>query len=128
MRCRSPLVRRRSVDGRSRGPAHLHVRIYRHGNDVRCVVESMTGARLVHNSLEALDFEVLIADAQRTKGLAPLACRTDRIDARVRAVLSERCLVPEIWLPDPRVRREHELARFRLHRSRRTYALVARRR
>jgi hypothetical protein len=26
-----------------------------------------------------------------------------------------RDLVPEIWLPDPRVRRERELARFRLH-------------
>jgi len=33
----------------------------------------------------------------------------------VLAVLSERCLVPEIWLPDPRVRKERELARFRLH-------------
>ena len=25
------------------------------------------------------------------------------------------CLVPEIWLPDPTIRRERELARFRLH-------------
>jgi hypothetical protein len=32
--------------------------------------------------------------------LAPLACKTYRIDARVLAVLSERELVPEIWLPD----------------------------
>jgi hypothetical protein len=47
--------------------------------------------------------------------LAPLACKPDRIDARVLAVLSERDLVPEIWLPDPRVRRERELARFRMH-------------
>ena len=31
------------------------------------------------------------------------------------AVLSHRDLVPAIWLPDPRVRRERELARFRLH-------------
>jgi transposase len=30
-------------------------------------------------------------------------------------VLSQRDLVPEIWLPDPSVRRERELARFRLH-------------
>ena len=60
-------------------------------------------------------WEVLIADAQKVKGLAPLACKTDRIDARVLAVLSQRDLVPAIWLPDPRVRRERELARFRLH-------------
>jgi transposase len=97
------------------GLHHLHRRISRHGREVRCVVESMTGARHVHDTLERLGFDVLIADAQKTKGLAPLACKTDRIDARVLAVLSERCLVPEIWLPDPRVRHERELARFRLH-------------
>ena len=65
---------------------------------------------------------MLIADAAKVKGLAPLACKTDKIDARVLAVLSERDLVPEIWLPDPQVRREREPARFRMqlvkHRSR----------
>ncbi len=75
----------------------------------------MTGARFVHDSLEQLGWEVLIADAQKVKGLAPLACKTDKIDARVLAVLSQRDLVPAIWLPDPRVRREREQARFRLH-------------
>ena len=59
--------------------------------------------------------EVLVADAQKVKGLAPLACKTDRIDAQVLAVLSHRDLVPAIWLPDPRVRAEREQARFRLH-------------
>jgi len=58
---------------------------------------------------------VLVADAQKVKGLAPLACKTDRIDAQVLAVLSHRDLVPAIWLPDPRVRAEREQARFRLH-------------
>jgi transposase len=58
---------------------------------------------------------VLIADAAKVKGLAPLACKTDKIDARVLALLSQRDLVPEIWLPAPSVRRERELARFRLH-------------
>jgi hypothetical protein len=47
--------------------------------------------------------------------LAPLACKTDRIDARVLAELSWRDLVPAIWLPDPTIRRERDLARFRLH-------------
>jgi transposase len=36
----------------------------------------------------------------------------------VPATLSARDLVPEIWLPDPSIRRERELARFRLHRVR----------
>ena len=75
----------------------------------------MNGARFVHDTLEELGWEVLIADAQKVKGLAPLACKTDKIDARVLAVLSQRDLVPAIWLPDRRLRRERELARWRLH-------------
>jgi transposase len=82
---------------------------------VRGVIESMTGARFVRDTLQELGWEVLVADAQRVKGLAPLACKTDRIDAQVLAVLSHRDLVPAIWLPDPRVRAEREQARFRLH-------------
>jgi transposase len=90
-------------------------RVIAHREPVRGVIESMTGARFVHDTLEELGWDVLIADAQKVKGLAPLACKTDKIDARVLAVLSERDLVPEIWLPDPRVRREREQARFRMH-------------
>src|SRR3954466_1313601 len=82
---------------------------------VRGVIESMNGARFVHDTLEEHGWEVLIADAQKVKGLAPLACKTDKIDARVLAELSWRDLVPAIWLPDPAIRRERELARFRLH-------------
>jgi len=82
---------------------------------IRGVIESMTGARFVRDTLEELGWEVLVADAQKVKGLAPLACKTDRIDAHVLAVLSHRDLVPAIWLPDPRVRAEREQARFRLH-------------
>ena len=65
--------------------------------------------------LELHGWEVEIADAVRVKGLAPLACKTDRIDSRVLAELSRRDLVPAIWLPDPSVRAERERARFRLH-------------
>jgi transposase len=86
-----------------------------HREPVCAVVESMTGARLVHDTLEREGWAVEIADAQKVKGLAPLACKTDRIDSLVLATLSQRDLVPAIWLPDPRVRSERELARFRLH-------------
>ena len=99
----------------SGGLKSLVERVEAAGEPVRAVIESMTGARFVHDTLERLGWEVLIADAQKVKGLAPLAVKTDRIDARVLAVLSQRDLVPAIWLPDPRVRRERELARFRLH-------------
>jgi len=97
------------------GLRHLMGKVGRHGQPVRAVIESMTGARFVHDTLEQLGWDVLIADAQRVKGLAPLTCKTDKVDARVLAVLSHRNLVPAIWLPDPRVRREREQARFRLH-------------
>ena len=82
---------------------------------VSAAIESMNGARFVHDALEMLGWDVEIADAQKVKGLAPLACKTDRIDARVLAELSRRDLVPAIWLPDPSVRAERERARFRLH-------------
>ena len=95
------------------GLCHLVRRV--NATRVRAVIESMNGARFVHDTLEELGWEVLVADAQKVKGLAPLACKTDKIDARVLAVLSHRDLVPAIWLPDPEIRRERELARFRLH-------------
>jgi transposase len=97
------------------GLVGLARRVGCHDLPVRGVIESMTGARFVHDRLERLGWDVLIADAAKVKGLAPLACKTDKIDARVLALLSQRDLVPEIWLPDPRVRRERELARFRMH-------------
>jgi hypothetical protein len=42
-------------------------------------VESMNGARFVHDELVRYGWEVLVADAQRVKGLAPLACKTDKL-------------------------------------------------
>jgi hypothetical protein len=90
-------------------------RVARFGARVRGVIESMNGARFVHDMLEEFGWEVLIADAQKVKGLAPLAVKTDKIDARVLAELSWRDLVPAIWLPDSTIRRERELARYRLH-------------
>ena len=51
------------------------------GEPVAAAIESMNGARFVHDQLELDGWEVQIADAQKVKGLAPLACKTDRIDA-----------------------------------------------
>jgi transposase len=90
---------------------------------VRAAIESMNGARFVHDTLELCGWEVTVADAQKVKGLAPLACKTDRIDAWVLAELSRLDLVPAIWLPSPGVRAERERARFRLHLVRHCTAL-----
>jgi transposase len=97
------------------GLRSLAQRLARHGQPVEAAIESMNGARFVHDQLELAGWQVEIADAVKVKGLAPLACKTDRIDAWVLAELSRRDLVPAIWLPDPSVRAERERARFRLH-------------
>ena len=90
-------------------------RLEPYGGPVLAVVESMNGARYVHDELTGHGWRVLVADAQKVKGLAPLACKTDTVDARVLAELSFRDLVPAIWLPTPGVRCEREQARYRLH-------------
>src|SRR5438477_7127001 len=84
------------------------------GEPVCAAIESMNGARFVHDRLEELGWQVEIADAQKAKGLAPLACKTDKIDAWVLAELSRRELVPAIWLPSFERRQERERARWRL--------------
>ncbi len=82
---------------------------------VQAAIESMNGARFVHDALEREGWQVEVADAQKVKGLAPLACKTDRIDAWVLAELSRRDLVPALWLPDFAQRAERERARWRLY-------------
>src|SRR5919198_3146632 len=97
------------------GLDHLSERVARHGAPIRAAIESMNGARFVHDRLELAGWQIEIADAQKLKGLAPLACKTDRNDAWVLAELSRRDLVPAIWLPSFAQRQERERARFRLH-------------
>ena len=106
--------------------ASLASRVGEFGQPATAAIESMTGARFVHDQLELRGWEVEIADAVKVKGLAPLAAKTDRIDAWVLAALSRRDLVPAIWLPDPAVRGERERARWRLHRVRHRTALTNR--
>jgi transposase len=79
-------------------------RVARYRQPVRAVIESMNGARFVHDTLEEHGWEVLVADAQKVKGLAPLACKTDRF-AGVIALLvlpSAASFLPKLRLA-PRV-------------------------
>ncbi|MBM3146525.1 MAG: IS110 family transposase [Actinobacteria bacterium] len=104
----------------------LAERLAGYGEPIYAALESMNGARFVHDELERYGWRVELADAQKVKGLAPLAATTDRIDAYVLAELARRDLVPAIWLPAPGVRAERERARFRLHLVRHRAALKAR--
>lgn len=90
----------------------------RFGRSVTAAVESMNGARFVHDELERHGWDVLVGDAAKVKGLAPLATKTDKIDARVLALLCWRDLVPAIWLPGQGVREARERSRYRLYLAR----------
>jgi transposase len=117
----SVLVTRAAPD--AGGLASLVDRLGELGQPVTAVIESMNGARFVHDQLELRGWSVEIADAVKVKGFGPLACKTDRIDAWVLAELSRRDLVPAIWLPTPGVRADRERARWRLHLVRHRTAL-----
>src|SRR4051812_48539106 len=62
----------------------------RRGSEVRACVEMMSGAIWVRDRLQAAGWRVEVADAPKVKGLAPLACKTDKVDARVLAELCRR--------------------------------------
>ena len=105
-----------AVAARRRRPGRVRAASARGiGRSVRAAIESMTGARFVHDTLERCGWEVEIADAQRVKGLAPLACKTDRIDAWVLAELSPARSGAGDLAARLRVRAERERARWRLH-------------
>ena len=89
-------------------------RTARYHQPVRAVIELMTGARFVHDQLALLGGRWR-SRMRAGQGLAPLACKTDKIDAAVLAQLSRRDLVPAVWLPTPQVRAERERVRWRLH-------------
>jgi len=59
-------------------------RLDRHREPIRAAIESMNGARFVHDRLELAGWQVEIADAQKVKGLAPLACKKASSGARLK--------------------------------------------
>ena len=94
--------------------------VLRCGPDVHACVEMMSGAVWVRDRLQSAGWRVEVADARKVKGLAPLACKTDKVDARVLAELCRRDLVPALWLPslDDRALRERLKRRMHLVRMR----------
>ena len=68
------------------GVAGLARRVLKFGEPVQGVIESMTGARFVHDTLERFGWDVLIADAQKVKGLAPLGPVSYSVQATVQAL------------------------------------------
>jgi transposase len=89
--------------------------VYTLGPDVRGCVEMMSGAVWVRERLRACGWQFQIADARKVKAIAPLACKTDKVDARVLAQLVRRDLVPELWVPSLSDRELRERLRRRAH-------------
>src|SRR5918995_1304411 len=64
---------------------------------------------------DQVGWEVEVADARKVKSVAPLACKTDKVDARVLAELCRRELVPALWIPSLEERAMRERLKRRLH-------------
>ena len=62
--------------------------VARLGPDVKACVEMMSGAVWVRDRLAAGGWRVEVADARKVKALAPLAAKTDKVDARLLATLA----------------------------------------
>jgi transposase len=85
------------------------------GLEVKAVVEMMSGAIWVRDTLTAAGWAVQVAHARKVRDVAPLACKTDKVDARVLAELCRRDLVPELWVPSLADRELRERLRRRMH-------------
>lgn len=101
------------------------------GADVRGCVEMMSGAVWVRDRLTACGWQIEIAEPRKVKALAPLACKTDRVDARVLAEIVRRDLVPALWVPSlsdrelrERLRRRSHLVRLRTSATNRAFGLL----
>ena len=85
------------------------------GTEAKACVEMMSGAVWVRDQLARAGWEVKVAHARKVRDVAPLACKTDKVDARVLAELCRRDLVPELWVPSIEDRALRERLRRRAH-------------
>ena len=85
------------------------------GTEVSGCVEMMSGAVWVRDRLQSAGWEMKVAHARKVRDVAPLACKTDKVDARVLAELCRRDLVPELWVPSIGDRELRERLRRRMH-------------
>src|SRR6266576_1060252 len=88
---------------------------YELGDEVTACLEMMSGALWVRDELVACGWQVQVADARKVKTVAPLAAKTDKVDARLLAELCRRQLLPALWLPSLDDRALRERLRRRLH-------------
>jgi transposase len=105
--------------------------VLRLGTEVKACVEMMSGAIWVKDRLELAGWTVEVAHARKVRDIAPLACKTDKVDARVLAELCRRDLVPALWVPPladrairERLRRRAYLVKLRTSARNRIFGLL----
>jgi transposase len=101
------------------------------GVEVKACVEMMSGAVWVKDQLELAGWSVEVAHARKVRDIAPLACKTDKVDARVLAELCRRELVPAVWVASladrairERLRRRAHLVKLRTSAKNRIFGLL----
>lgn len=85
------------------------------GSEVSACVEMMSGSYWLHDELSKCGWQVKVADARKVKAIAPIATKTDKVDARVMAQLELRELTPALWLKPVSDRELREMVAYHRH-------------
>jgi transposase len=88
----------------------------------KVVIEAGPNSWFVHDCLEPLCAEVVVADSRRLRAMVAGAPKTDQRDALAPARFLAAGIVPEIWVPPPAVRELRGLIRYRSRLVRRSTA------
>ena len=83
------------------------------GVNTKAVIESTCNWYYIHDLLEGMVDEVVIAHPLRTKAIASAKVKTDKIDATTLAQLLRADLIPKAYIAPPVIRDLRELLRYR---------------
>jgi len=83
------------------------------GSNTKAVIESTCNWYYIHDLLEGMVDEVVIAHPLRTKAIASAKVKTDKIDATTLAQLLRADLIPRAYIAPPEIRDLRELLRYR---------------
>jgi transposase len=79
----------------------------------KAVIEATCNWYYIHDLLEGLVEEVVVAHPLRTKAIASARIKTDKIDSATLAQLLRTDLIPQAYIPPREIREMRELLRYR---------------
>ena len=82
-------------------------------NGSKAVIEATCNWYYIHDILEDLVGEVVVAHPLRTKAIASARIKTDKIDSATLAQLLRTDLIPQAYIPPREIRELRELLRYR---------------